>query len=86
MTVSVLATGIILLNSSNGFYTYHSDEKSYAVIYQNENVFYLEEAAEVDGTLIIDTSSQRIIKADDLSIVYKKYKKVIKSDGVEEQE
>ena len=86
MIVTVLVAGILTLYFNKGYYTFQSDGKNYAVIYQNENIFYLEEAEEVDGTLIVDPSAQRIIKADDLSMQYKKYKKVIQTEDVKEQE
>ena len=85
MIVTVLITGVLLLNTdlfntNITCYTCSSDGKNYAVIYQNESLFYLEEAEEVDGNLIIDTSSQRILKTDNLSLNLKKYDKVIKRD------
>ncbi len=86
MIATVLLTGILLLNTSNWFYTYHSEGKTYAVIYQNENVFYLEEAKEDGGYLIIDPSAQHILKADDLSLIYKKYDKVVRAEDLQKGE
>lgn len=84
MIITVLTVGVLLLNTdifnkNITCYTWQSDDKNYAVIYQNDSIYYLEEAEEVNGDLIIDLSSQRILKSDNLSLKLKKYNKVIKT-------
>ncbi len=82
MIATVILTGVLLQNTNNEFYIYKSDGKSYVLLYQIESVLYFEKVKEIDDTLIIDITDQRIIKGDDVCLEYKKYKKVIKTDDM----
>lgn len=54
------------------------DEITYAIIYQNKNTFYMDEAEWVDDAITIDVSKQRIITVNDISYETISFEKVFR--------
>ena len=56
------------------FQIVYEDEAAYAIIYANDNFYYLEEVSEDGDVLTVYKSKQRVLKKDDISYMVKEFK------------
>ena len=61
------ATGTMSAEQKRDFSIFEDELGSYAVVYTSGSTRFMEEVAISDGTIVIDTTKQRVITSDDIS-------------------
>lgn len=67
MLFTMSVTGTVSAKQQRRFPIYTDGSTSYAIVYISDSAVFMEEATEKDGTLIIDTTKQRIVTSEDIS-------------------
>lgn len=67
MLFTMSMTGTMSAKQQRRFPIYTDGSTSYAIVYISDSAVFIEEAIEKDGTLIIDTTKQRIVTSEDIS-------------------
>ena len=67
LLVTLTITGTIGANQQRIFSIYTEGSTSYAVVYTSGSTRFMEEATINDGSIVIDTTKQRMITSDDIS-------------------
>lgn len=67
MLFTMSVTGTVSAKQQRRFPIYTDGSTSYAIVYISDSAMFMEEATEKDGTLIIDTTKQRIVTSEDIS-------------------
>ena len=80
VTVFVIITAFAEAKTQNSYWIYQDEDKQYAVVYQNPEVFVLEEAIIRDDELTIVLNQQRYLKFEDIEVEKREFKHVKKVD------
>ena len=79
MFIVVLSVGdAISYKLPSKYQLYFEDDQVYAVVYRDNNLYYMEKAIIIDNKIVIDTKEQRIANKDDISLSLYEFDKVIK--------
>lgn len=69
-------TGTLTAKQQRSFPIYTEGSTSYAVVYTSGSTRFMEEATISDGTIVIDTTKQRVLTSDDISYDIKVFNEV----------
>ena len=69
-------SGTLNAEQKHRFSLYSDDSGSYAIVYISGSTVFMEEARVQDGSIVIDTTKQRIVTKDDLSYDVKVFENV----------